>query len=220
MSSINPHYTFQYSQPEAYRFSHDSVFLARRVFEMVRAVIRPEWRVLDLCSGTGIVGLDFMFHCRSELGFVPHHCDFLELQSDYETHFAINLARFNEQLGIKQESLTPQIRFLQQNYNEKLSEKYELILCNPPYFQMNEGKLSPNLFKNRCRFFMDATVDELLQTIACALAPQGQAFVLSRKPHHFVHPRLLQDSAGEIRGTPLLRYQVGFAGHDASTDLM
>ncbi|MBV2168118.1 MAG: hypothetical protein KUL82_05355 [Bdellovibrio sp.] len=62
MSSINPHYTFHYSQPEEYRFSHDSVMLARKVFERVSASAMENWRGLDLCSGCGIVGLDFLFH--------------------------------------------------------------------------------------------------------------------------------------------------------------
>lgn len=195
MSSINPHYTFNYSQPEAYRFSHDSVFLARRVFEMSAGRIQSNWRVLDLCAGCGIVGMDFLFHCKKELGVTPALCDFLEIQSDYQQHFEIN----RKQLGIPETEL----RFLQQNYTLKTPTPYDLILCNPPYFSKDQGKLSPNTFKNRCRFFIDASAADLLEAVARALAPQGEAFILSRTslPEN---SKLLARGAGDIRGTHLI----------------
>ncbi len=200
MSSINPHYTFNYSQPEGYRFSHDSVFMARRVFELLRDNIRASWQILDLCSGTGIVGMDFLFHCQKELGFAPRVCDFLEIQSVYKEHFIENVSR----LGLAQTEMS----LLLQNYSQPTQKKYDLILCNPPFFRVDDGVLSPNLFKNRCRFFVDATAEELVAAIEHALAPHGQAFVLCRSPELFKSSKLQTDQVEQIRGTPLLRFEM------------
>lgn len=199
MSSVNPYPTFEYSQPDEYRFSHDSVFLARRVFELLREEIKPDWRVLDLCAGSGIIGMDFLFHCRQELGQTPSRCDFLEVQDVYRPHFATNIERLNLP--------DTEMRFLHQNYNQPLSDQYDLILCNPPYFDPREGKPSPSQFKNRCRFFIDATQADLIHAIAAALTARGRAYVLTRSTNPPQSPDLNGLRVGDIRGTPLIRYQ-------------
>ena len=83
MSSINCHYTFNYSQPSGYRLSHDSVFLARSVHEHLAEVNLNNTKALDICSGSGIIGLDFLFHRREAGKDIPDSFDFLEVQNDY-----------------------------------------------------------------------------------------------------------------------------------------
>jgi tRNA1Val (adenine37-N6)-methyltransferase len=205
MSSINEHYTFSYSQPEAYRFSHDSVFLARQVFERTRG--RSFTRALDLCAGCGIVGLDYLFHRREAGLALPAQFDFLEVQDEYAPHFALNRAQLDE---------VP-TRFLRQNY-EDLTETYDLILCNPPYFRLAQGRLSPSDFKNRCRFFIDAEFGALFAAIERALSPMGTAYVLLRdqNAHGWQPPaearKSLSDACdfsriGDVRGTGLYAVQ-------------
>jgi tRNA1Val (adenine37-N6)-methyltransferase len=208
LSSINPHYTFHYSQPEGYRFSHDSVFLARRVFERLADSDLSGCRMLDLCAGCGIVGLDFLFHLRAAGRPPPLSCDFLEIQDEYSAHFARN-AQFIEGC---------ELRYLPQNYAE-LREKYDLILCNPPYFQIGTGLQSPNEFKNRCRFFVDSDMATLLRVIVGALAPGGQAFLLMRNPDDDAREILGErmEIIGEIRGTPLVRIEEGIKSSPDST---
>lgn len=174
MSSINTHFTFHYSQPDAYHFCHDSVFLAREVFARQQKAKVHALRVLDLCAGCGIVGLDFMFHCQKELGQMPESCDFVEVQEEYYSHFVLNAG----QLGTH----STRLRFLVENYSKLLDrhEQYDLILCNPPYFHLGQGKVSPSEFKNRCRFFMDSDLPTLIRSIQQSLAPQGRAYVLLR----------------------------------------
>lgn len=212
MSSINPFYTFQYSQPEEYRFSHDSVFLARQVFELFIPDQIKSLRALDLCAGCGIIGLDFIFHSFNEQGVAPLAMDFLELQEIYLPHFEVN----RERLGT-----TPtQIRFLKKNYRElekpEFKDRYDLILCNPPYFFPNMGKPSPSNFKNRCRFFIDSDFATLLNGIANSLAGNGAAYMLLRDlPQHgwdsLKEARSLLNEdcevqlLGDIRGTHLVK---------------
>lgn len=177
VSSINAHFTFHYSQPDEYRFSHDSVFLARRVFELLKTEVKESWQGLDLCAGCGIIGLDFLFHCRAEASHIPARFDFLEVQEVYKTHFQANAGQLRD--------LATELQFVNANYETLLSaewaQRYDLILCNPPYFHHGQGKLSPSDFKNRCRFFLDSDFATLLRGLVHSLKPEGRAFVLLRE---------------------------------------
>lgn len=212
MSSINPHYTFNYSQPEEYRFSHDSVFLARQVFELIGSADLSAVRGLDLCAGSGIIGMDFLFH-RREAGLrVPTDFDFLEIQDVYLPHFQENVKRLGE--------IQTRCHFVQKNYNDlqtaEFAGKYDLILCNPPYFLPGQGKLSASEFKNRCRFFIDSDLKNLLLGIANCLTTTGAAYVLLRDlPEHrwnvleeakkICQGKLQVELLGDIRGTHFVK---------------
>lgn len=201
MSSINPHYTFHYSQPEEYRFSHDSVFLARAVFEREQGYDLSTQRVLDLCAGSGIVGMDFLFHRRAAHESLPGAVDFVDVQSAYAAHVQENQRRLGE--------VPTACNFLPLNYADlmcaEFSEAYDLIVCNPPYFLPSQGKLSPNKFKNRCRFFIDSDFSTLLKAIAHILRKTGRAYVLMRDlPSTSPLP---WEVLGEIRGTQFVRFK-------------
>lgn len=214
MSSINPYYTFHYSQPEEYHFSHDSVFLARRAFEILQNEDVRDLQGLDLCAGCGIIGLDFLFHFKQQNLPCFKSFDFLEVQEIYQEHFNKNLKSLN--------SATTSVRFINKNYIELIKEEssntYDLILCNPPYFHSGQGKLSPSDFKNRCRFFLDSDFKSLLQAIENSLALNGRGFILlrSQKEHGWdvleearsiFSTRIKMSTIEEIRGTNVILVQ-------------
>lgn len=210
-ASINLYPTIEYSQPSEYRFSHDSVFLARQVFDRLKHRELSQLRGLDIGAGCGIVGLDFLFHCKNSGVKPPLVFDFLEIQDIYKTHFEFNY----KQLRLK----NTKARFLLQNYRtlqeSSAISKYDLILSNPPYFRLGTGALSPSQFKNRCRFFMDGTFEELIFGIRNSLAPSGEAYLLIKElsEHNLNHLELARRLIGtsfsvkvidHIRGTPLV----------------
>lgn len=212
MSSLNPHFTFQYSQPEEYHFSHDSVFLARRAFEILHQQGFAGKQALDLCAGCGVVGLDFLFHCQSEDIKIIESFDFLEVQDVYLPHFAENLKRAD----LKDVTA----RFVLGSYADLKNQepKYDLILSNPPYFRIGQGKMSPSDFKNRCRFFIDSDFKTLLESICDSLMDHGQAFFLLRdlEDHGFdaqeEAQKILADKGrlvrlGDIRGTSFMLFK-------------
>lgn len=213
MSSINPHFTQSYSQPEEYHFSHDSVFLSRKVFEIIRDRNLAPQRALDLCAGCGVIGLDLMFHLLKDTKPVPEEFDFVEVQEIYEDHFQKNVSTLLTNLPA-----STQFNFLNQNYAElrhniKYKDRYDLILCNPPYFRVGQGKMSPSEFKNRCRFFIDSDFSELIRAIEYTLSPTGKAFILIKslekhgvkieKELQALSPQLEVLSLGLIRTTDL-----------------
>lgn len=214
MSSINPHFTFEYTQPEEYHFSHDSVFFARKIFELYAGKDLSDCSALDLCSGCGIIGLDFLFHLKESKAALPRRMDFLEIQDIYKKYFEENIKRLGE--------VTTQISWQNKNYDTLITSppqtKYDLILCNPPYFFPHQGKLSPSEFKNRCRFFLDSTFPALIQAIVEVLSPQGSAYILLRSQqdhgwdelssiHQLLPPSLKATQIDNVRGTAILRIE-------------
>ena len=178
MSSINKYPTFHYSQPDDYHFSHDSVFLAREIFERHSGQLTQNGvKILDLCAGCGIVGMDLIFHQLKEKSF-NGEVDFLEVQEIYQPHFAKNKETLQSHFFDKPLSLN----WIQASYAlTDGGKKYDLIVSNPPYFLMGQGLLSPNEFKNRCRFFMDSDWQTMIRFMKNSLKPEGRAYFLVRE---------------------------------------
>jgi tRNA1Val (adenine37-N6)-methyltransferase len=205
----NTHYTYDYFQPEEYKFSLDSVFFAQKIAKLIEST--PDinnWKALDLCAGCGIIGFELSHHTQHQMKI-----DFLEVQSVYQSFFDKNKKM------IYPEDTNDQFSFLNINYNQLLDKKfentYDLIVCNPPYFFKEEGLLSPNDFKNRCRFFIDSDFETLIQAIVFSLKPNAKAYVLIRSgAHHGRSPieaitRILGDNGtadiiDHVRGTDII----------------
>ncbi len=166
-------FTYKYSQPVDYHFSIDSIEMAWEVANDLadtEVEIRSDWKILDLCAGCGVIGFDLNFHLPQ-----LRQIDFVEVQSCYQAHFEANR---------KMVLNAGTFRFSKMNYDElkqpQFKRQYDVIVCNPPYFQLQQGKLSPSQFKNRCRFFIDSTFENLIQALLNCLAEQGRAYLLLR----------------------------------------
>jgi tRNA1Val (adenine37-N6)-methyltransferase len=213
MSSINPYFTINYIQPLDYRFSHDSVFMAREVFNIIQSDKLNYSSILDVCAGCGIVGLDLAFHIEKENLTQLNRLDFIEIQKVYEPFLNANIQTLNSIFNIKLKS-----DIYYQNYDafphSELDEKYDIIVCNPPYFRTTQGKLSPSEFKNRCRFFIDSNLTSLINCFERSLKVGGSAFVLlhSLQDHKInimnelpYFPNLKIVPRGKIRSTDLFQ---------------
>ncbi len=205
----NEIYTYDYFQPEEYRFSLDSVFLAQRVSNAIaQNMDLSDWKVLDLCAGCGIIGLELSLHTPA-----LRSIDFLEIQNLYRSSFEKNVSM------IYGDNPGKELRFLETNYADLLTpsyeDRYDLIVSNPPYFLKGEGLLSPSEFKNRCRFFLDSDFKTLFHSIVHALKPGRCAYVLVRKGNHHgrspledirkcLEGRALAQVCDEVRGTDII----------------
>jgi tRNA1Val (adenine37-N6)-methyltransferase len=171
-------FTYEYSQPSEYKFSLDSIEMPHRVSQRLAAegYDFKAKSALDLCAGCGVIGLEFHFY-HPELKKI----DFVEVQDVYASYFLANIEKVKS--GPKSESVT-QFQFLNLNYDRlvgpEFSTKYDLVLCNPPYFEADQGRPSPNQFKNRCRFYIDSDFKTLISAILNVLKPGGLAFFLVR----------------------------------------
>lgn len=91
-------------------------------------------RVLDLCCGGGALGLATAHY------FPDVRVDLLDIDGD-----ALALARQNaERLGVEE-----RVNFVQSNLLDALSsERYDLILCNPPYVDAADMAAMPAEFRH------------------------------------------------------------------------
>lgn len=169
-----------YSQPSDYRFSHDSIELAQRVAAEIQQGSLTELRVLDLCAGCGVVGLEL-----ARLTTRPLAIDFIEVQNCYQSHFDRNVEWIKSSASNRLEKRALQTRWMEMNYaampDDEFAAQYDVVVANPPYFDRERGKLPPSDFKARCRFFIDSDFATLLQTVSRVLRPNGSAYLLVRE---------------------------------------
>lgn len=206
-------FTFNYKQPDEYRFSLDSIYLARFVAaEFQDHSALESLRVLDLCAGCGVVGIELSWHLNA-----LRHIDFVEVQDIYTEYFYQNMANINRpELNLGWHLLN-----YDELHKERWEETYDLIVSNPPYFHPGHGMLSPSQFKNRCRFYLDSSFPNYIQALANALKPNGRAYFLLRPLNHhgvdqFSEVRnILQDTSvtvklsSTIRGTDVVLLEKG-----------
>ncbi len=204
-----------YVQPNEYHFSLDSVQLAQRVaqyFLQKPNSVSLLKNVLDLCAGTGVIGIEFL-HIFPQI----ENLHFIEVQSEYETYYLQNKSIFlSKSISENLNAVKTQWHWHNMNYNdihpvvngqdvhpvmsyqstqsmninlpkERLPSKenfpleaMDLILSNPPYFKLGQGKMSPSELKNRSRFFIDSNFETFCQVLPLLLKPNGEAHLVFR----------------------------------------
>lgn len=195
-----------YSQPDEYHFSQDSILLAKIVAEKMGTQINTQTQALDLCTGCGVVGLELALLCPQLT-----KCDFLDIQEIFKPHFEKNL-KITAQNHKNFKWLAGNYEMLQ---DPQHSDKYDLIISNPPFFFLDDGLHPPSEVKKRCHFFVDSTLEDLFLGILNSLKPQGQAFVLVkegkghgrnnlRKIRHLLTDKAQEFVYSDIRGTLLI----------------
>lgn len=146
-----------------FRFGTDGVLLA----DFSRC--KPTDRVIDLCSGTGIV--PFMLLARGDAS----SADALELQP--------YLCRLMER-SCRQNNCRERLRVLEGDLKEigTLCEGgcYDLVTVNPPYEPMGRGILGQNPHRELARREVACTLEDVVRAAAYLLKPGGRLAVVHR----------------------------------------
>jgi tRNA1Val (adenine37-N6)-methyltransferase len=170
-------FTYHYQQPSEYHFSLDSIQFAEFVAQHMRQQSNlSSLRVLDLCAGCGVIGIELSWYLRELKQF-----DFMEVQDIYTDYFKQNVITVNRP--------ELELRWHVSNYDVLLEdiwkEKFDLIISNPPYFLAGHGTYSPSEFKNRCRLFLDSSFANFIFAMRNSLKMGGKAYFLLRPlPQH------------------------------------
>ena len=166
----------KYSQPDFYRFSEDSIHISSWAAKKLGVLeLSPdEFHGADFGCGCGIVGLEFLAKIEKSLKF-----DFFEVQKPFKEHFEKNVKIFS----LLEEK---QIRFFNLNLKslkvEEFKNNYDLILSNPPYFNVDENRMGASALRNNCRFFTNLSFEEWIEVIFYCLKVGGSTCFSMRDP--------------------------------------
>lgn len=157
----NTNYQIDYSQPDFYRFNEDSLKLVKWVQSQTD---RCE-NLLDLGAGSGVIGLEL----AQKLS--PKKITFLELQHSFMPHLKKNTSMLASSIV--------DIEIINSSFGNWLPRhRFDLIVCNPPYYLPGHGQKSTNPEKSICRSFDVDDWGVLLNLIENALDDQGKAFLV------------------------------------------
>ncbi|MGE0631353.1 MAG: methyltransferase [Pseudobdellovibrionaceae bacterium] len=200
-------FTLKYSQPEDYHFCLDSILTPKFVAETFS--LPDQATVLDLCAGCGVIGFEYLFQNQEELKKIKKVA-FIEKQIEFQLHYNLNRNLFAEKC-----KSDLQFEWISQSLSGdlELKEQFDLILCNPPYFFADEGKVPPNHFKAECHFFISLNPEILLRSVLKLLKSNGAAFILVKKPDKWQNAfealknDICHQKVAMIRGTLLVKVQ-------------
>lgn len=158
-----------YVQPEFYRFNEDSL----RLVKWILARTPSASHILDLGAGSGIIGIELARSLKPKL------LEMVELQSDF-----IPYIRQNAELFLGRDI---QVKISDLSFKEWIpSQKFDLIVSNPPYFLPGHGEQSIDPRRGMARSFVRDNWEILLDTIERALSDDGKAFLVIRKDQRIV----------------------------------
>jgi len=149
-----------YSQPDFYKFSRDSIELAQIAAELESE--NKELNVLEVFSGCGVVSLEFLSRHNS----ISNLC-FIEEQKDFSSHFLSNISDLKIPYEIHWGSFK----------EVEMTKKFDVILLNPPYFDPASSRLGENQKRNHCRFALNFTLIELFSFLEQRLLENGRAYI-------------------------------------------
>lgn len=103
-------------------------------------------RVLDLCTGSGCIGITLaLLNPRI-------HVDLADISPD-----ALEVAKMN----VKKYWLEDRVKCIQSDVFDNIHQKYDLIITNPPYVSQKEYQKSAEEFKTEPRMALEAGEDGL-----------------------------------------------------------
>ena len=161
-----------YLQPKFYRFSEDSIWLAVQCAKLAKGKPRT---LLDVGSGCGVVGIETANRMPSVERFFA-----LEPQDEF-----VQALTFNRRLlraDVSMEIVNARV----EEWNS--TERFDLIVSNPPYFKEGEGRSSPDIHRAMCRGFQGIDLTGFVEGITSRLSDNGEAFVLA----HDSNPDVLE----------------------------
>ncbi len=147
---------------DGYRFGSDAVALAH----FASAGIKKDARVLDLCSGCGIIGIMLNIESGAEA---------LGVEIDNELCDMSNrCARdINGQKDVR--FVNADIRTFATHDNICLYGKFDAVVCNPPFFKANSKRASVAPAANS---ELTVTFDDIAATAKAFLKPCGVFYIV------------------------------------------
>ncbi|MFC5470388.1 tRNA1(Val) (adenine(37)-N6)-methyltransferase [Cohnella suwonensis] len=146
---------------EVFSFSLDAVLLARF------AGVPPRGRVLDLCTGNGVIPM--LLTTRTEAAI-----DAVEIQprlADMATR-SVRLNRLSERIRIVEDDL--------RSWKPDGDIRYDAVTVNPPYMPVRSGEHKGNLHQAMARHEIGCTLEEVVAACARHVRAGGRVSMVHR----------------------------------------
>ena len=148
---------------EGFKFGIDAVLLSDFAY------IKNKHRVMDLCTGTGII--PFLIYGK----YSPQSVYGLEIQEDM-----VDMAKRSVRLN----SLEKKVFFINEDlknleYLKKL-EKFDVVTVNPPYKLSNSGIINPNDKLAIARHEIMCNLEDVISASRILLKDNGRLFMVHR----------------------------------------
>lgn len=146
---------------DAFRFGVDAVLLANY------SKVRKGMRVIDLCTGTGIVPL--ILAGKTEASYITG----IEIQGEM-----VEMA----QRSVEYNKLTARIGFIHGDLKDiemlKKLQKVDVVTVNPPYKLKNSGIVNPNDKNAIARHEILATLEDVIVAARVILKDNGKLYMV------------------------------------------
>lgn len=146
-----------------FRFGVDAVLLANF------AKVKKNGRVIDLCSGTGII--PFIIAGKTEASSIIG----IEIQEEF-VEMANRTSKYN--------NLEQRVSFLHKDLKDtkflKSIEKSDIVTVNPPYKLHNAGIINPNDKSAIARHEVCCTLEDVIVAARILLKDNGRLFMVHR----------------------------------------
>ena len=169
---------------------NENVLIPRQDTEILVEEVLKElhdgMRVLDMCTGSGCILLSLMHYSND--------CEGLGVDLSAE---ALEVAERNV-LKVLTPEKAEHVQFLQSDLFEKLEDKFEIIVSNPPYIASAEvEKLMPEVRDHEPRMALDGTEDGL-----------------------YFYRRIIEEAGKHLVSSGMLFFEIGYDQGQAVSELM
>lgn len=186
--------------PDWFCFGMDAVLLA------AFAAVKPGERVLDMCTGTGVIPI--LLEARTAGSYFTG----MEIQQPV-AEMACRSVALNH-LGEKVSIVNGDIKEASSVFGRA---SFDVITCNPPYMNNQHGLQNPSAPKAIARHELLCTFEDVAREAAACLRPGGRFYVVHR-------PRRFMDLVEILRSYKLepkrMRFVHPFADREANMVLI
>lgn len=153
---------FIIQNPDLYCFTSDAVELCN----FVRAGVKD--RIVDLCSGSGIIGILAQAKTNAKKVWL------VELQSQL-ADMSKRSVEYNKLNNIEV------VNAPLQNIHKQIGTGYEVVVCNPPYKINAGGELSEKQEIAICKHEITVTLEEIVKEASALLKFGGRFYTVNKE---------------------------------------